>query len=147
MAAWLLLLLLSVCLVLIGTQGSLLEFGHMILLVTRRAPIRSYAFYGCHCGFGGQGPPTDEIDWCCHVHDCCFGRTANMGCNPKWKRYDFHFVNGTVTCNSTENSECAQQACECDREAALCFKQHNDKYGWQYRVYGRHKCVGTAPEC
>ncbi|OCT71086.1 hypothetical protein XELAEV_18037995mg [Xenopus laevis] len=119
----------------------------MTRLITGRAPIRGYAFYGCHCGFGGHGPPTDEIDWCCHVHDCCFDRMSELGCNPKWRRYEFRIKNGTVSCDSPKNSECSQQVCECDREAVLCFKQHNNNYSQQYSVHGRNKCVGPTPEC
>ncbi|XP_063292295.1 basic phospholipase A2 caudoxin-like [Pelobates fuscus] len=128
-------------------QCGLLEFGIMIQRVTGNNAFR-YAFYGCHCGLGGYGRPKDDIDWCCHRHDCCFDVMSAEGCKPMSILYDFDITNGNVTCDILSNSYCARQVCECDREAALCFKQNNHKYSKKHAIYLKHlKCKGLVPEC
>lgn len=56
---------------------------------------------------------------CCHVHDCCFERMSNMGCNPKWKHYDFRIENGTVSCGRTMIIPLKSLQSACDLSAAL----------------------------
>ena len=46
----------------IQIQGSLAEFRQMILLKTGKRAETSYAFYGCHCGWGGKGSSKDATD-------------------------------------------------------------------------------------
>ncbi|XP_053307635.1 group IIE secretory phospholipase A2-like [Spea bombifrons] len=126
----------------------LLEFGTMIHEVTGRSAISFYAFYGCHCGYGGYGQPKDQIDWCCHKHDCCFARMSLLGCRPMTRRYHYDFTDGSLTCDSPKNDDCARLVCECDRDAVLCFKQHDDKYSRKYTFYAKKlRCRGPTPAC
>uniref|UniRef100_A0A8C0MLS3 Phospholipase A2 n=2 Tax=Canis lupus familiaris TaxID=9615 RepID=A0A8C0MLS3_CANLF len=46
----------------IPTQGGIMNLNKMIKQVTRKTPIFSYWFYGCHCGPGGRGQPKDATD-------------------------------------------------------------------------------------
>ena len=46
-----------------AVPGSLLELRVMIEKVTRKPALMSYGFYGCYCGWGGQGTPKDGTDW------------------------------------------------------------------------------------
>ncbi|KAM8927879.1 basic phospholipase A2-like [Pelodytes ibericus] len=130
------------------THGSLLEFRTMINKMTGKNAGISYAFYGCHCGYGGFGPIKDYTDRCCHVHDCCYDVITSFRCQPLAKPYHFYFWNGIVTCDSFRNDECAQQVCECDREASLCFKQNLNTYSSMYTWYMKPiRCLGPTPPC
>ncbi|KAM4652374.1 basic phospholipase A2 caudoxin-like [Discoglossus pictus] len=128
------------------THCGIVDFGNMIHQVVQRSPF-AYILYGCHCGPGGRGMPKDEIDWCCHVHDCCFGVMDTLGCRPMTKRYYFSYENGDLSCDLPVNDECARQVCECDRVAALCFKQHNNKFSKRTSMSMRMFCWGRVPDC
>ncbi|XP_030041752.1 phospholipase A2, membrane associated-like [Microcaecilia unicolor] len=132
-------------------HGGLLEFGIMIYRVTQRNPLISYVAYGCHCGHNGRGAPKDEVDWCCHAHDCCFGRMNELGCRPKTQPYTYTYIDGNLTCTDPENEKpdaaCARQICECDKEAALCFKKNDGKYQRKYTFYINLFCRGPKPQC
>ncbi|XP_029434590.1 basic phospholipase A2 Ts-G6D49-like [Rhinatrema bivittatum] len=143
-------LVIAVCIARVA-HASLLEFGIMIYQMTKRNPLIYYIAYGCHCGHSGKGAPKDEIDWCCHAHDCCFDRISKLGCHPKTQSYKYAYLEGNVTCIDPENetlaSTCARQICECDKEAALCFKRNNDNYKGKYTMYSNLFCTGLQPQC
>ncbi|KAG8431944.1 hypothetical protein GDO86_019052 [Hymenochirus boettgeri] len=115
--------------------------------MTERDPIKHYAFYGCYCGFGGRGAPVDDIDWCCHQHDCCFDVMSSRGCSPKATPYFFSIEDGTVTCDSSWNSDCARGVCVCDRVATSCFRKHNGTYSQKYMTHPQYRCTGPTPGC
>nr|C0HM79.1 RecName: Full=Basic phospholipase A2; Short=svPLA2 [Agkistrodon piscivorus leucostoma] len=93
---------------------NLFQFEKLI----KKSGMLWYSAYGCYCGWGGQGRPKDATDRCCFVHDCCYGKVT--GCNPK--------------CGGT--NPCKKQICECDRAAAICFrdnlKTYDSKTYWKY---------------
>ncbi|XP_073457648.1 phospholipase A2-like [Aquarana catesbeiana] len=130
------------------TYGGVIQFGLMIDKVVRRPPIFSYAFYGCHCGAGGSGWPVDNIDWCCHIHDCCFDSISSRRCYPHWVLYRYDYIDGDITCLDNQLDGCARRACECDREAVLCFKRHNATYSPSNNFYPKStRCDELQPPC
>ncbi|XP_072863855.1 phospholipase A2 group V isoform X4 [Chlorocebus sabaeus] len=108
-----------------AVQGGLLDLKSMIEKVTGKNALTNYGFYGCYCGWGGQGTPKDGTDrvslvtqagvqWCdlsslhprpsvlrcCWVHDHCYGRLEEKGCNIRIQSYKYRFAWGLVTCDS-----------------------------------------------
>nr|1BJJ_A Chain A, AGKISTRODOTOXIN [Gloydius halys]1BJJ_B Chain B, AGKISTRODOTOXIN [Gloydius halys]1BJJ_C Chain C, AGKISTRODOTOXIN [Gloydius halys]1BJJ_D Chain D, AGKISTRODOTOXIN [Gloydius halys]1BJJ_E Chain E, AGKISTRODOTOXIN [Gloydius halys]1BJJ_F Chain F, AGKISTRODOTOXIN [Gloydius halys] len=122
---------------------NLLQFNKMIKEETGKNAIPFYAFYGCYCGWGGQGKPKDGTDRCCFVHDCCYGRLVN--CNTKSDIYSYSLKEGYITCGKGTN--CEEQICECDRVAAECFRRNLDTYNNGYMFYRDSKCTETSEEC
>uniref|UniRef100_A0A2K6TU65 Phospholipase A2 n=1 Tax=Saimiri boliviensis boliviensis TaxID=39432 RepID=A0A2K6TU65_SAIBB len=58
-------------------QGGLLDLKSMIEKVTGKNALKNYGFYGCYCGWGGQGTPkdgTDEPGPFCRVQLCACDR-------------------------------------------------------------------------
>eukprot|EP00117_Sycon_ciliatum_P013981 scpid91622/ scgid14435/ Phospholipase A2; Phosphatidylcholine 2-acylhydrolase len=105
--------------------------------------------YGCWCGVGGSGRTVDAIDECCKVHDKCYERQDS--CYPKSIPYFWHCENGAPICSSKEakywydylrgyNSGCMRRVCECDREAALCFRRHASVYSSSNVNLGQITC-------
>nr|P59071.1 RecName: Full=Basic phospholipase A2 VRV-PL-VIIIa; Short=svPLA2; AltName: Full=DPLA2; AltName: Full=P1; AltName: Full=Phosphatidylcholine 2-acylhydrolase; AltName: Full=Phospholipase A2 4; Short=PLA24 [Daboia russelii]1CL5_A Chain A, PROTEIN (PHOSPHOLIPASE A2) [Daboia russelii pulchella]1CL5_B Chain B, PROTEIN (PHOSPHOLIPASE A2) [Daboia russelii pulchella]1FB2_A Chain A, PHOSPHOLIPASE A2 [Daboia russelii pulchella]1FB2_B Chain B, PHOSPHOLIPASE A2 [Daboia russelii pulchella]1FV0_A Chain A, P len=117
---------------------SLLEFGKMILEETGKLAIPSYSSYGCYCGWGGKGTPKDATDRCCFVHDCCYGNLPD--CNPKSDRYKYKRVNGAIVCE--KGTSCENRICECDKAAAICFRQNLNTYSKKYMLYPDFLCKG-----
>uniref|UniRef100_A0A673U5P3 Phospholipase A2 n=1 Tax=Suricata suricatta TaxID=37032 RepID=A0A673U5P3_SURSU len=103
-------LLTILCLLVALAGGNLVQFGVMIERVTGK-PALQYNDYGCYCGVGGSHWPVDPTDWCCHAHDCCYGRVEKLGCEPKLERYLFSasrdniFCEPEVACKEGELSE------------------------------------------
>nr|XP_037852918.1 phospholipase A2 group V isoform X3 [Chlorocebus sabaeus] len=83
-----------------AVQGGLLDLKSMIEKVTGKNALTNYGFYGCYCGWGGQGTPKDGTDRCCWVHDHCYGRLEEKGCNIRTQSYKYRFAWGLVTCDS-----------------------------------------------
>ncbi|XP_075045699.1 phospholipase A2-like [Mixophyes fleayi] len=144
----------SILLLLLGTvlvavsRGGVMQFGFMVHRVTGRLPFTSYLYYGCHCGPGGRDWPIDDIDWCCHTHDCCYDNLYTMGCKPIIVPYRFSYRNGNLTCVDPDLGGCARQTCECDREIALCFQRYNDNYSiGNTFFFKKTKCWGSKPGC
>ncbi|XP_072283342.1 phospholipase A2-like isoform X1 [Pyxicephalus adspersus] len=128
--------------------GGIIQFGFMIEKMVHRSALKSYAFYGCHCGAGGSGWPVDEIDWCCHVHDCCFESITTKRCYPYWVFYRYHHNNEDITCLDEPLDGCARKACECDRTAALCFKRYDSAYSSSNNFLSKStRCKELQPPC
>ncbi|KAM5321814.1 phospholipase A2 group V isoform 2-T3 [Glossophaga mutica] len=79
--------------------GGLLELKSMIEQVTGKDALTNYGFYGCYCGWGGQGTPKDATDWCCWMHDHCYGLLEKKGCDIRTQYYKHRFSRGLVTCD------------------------------------------------
>ncbi|XDB47259.1 hypothetical protein AB1E18_000856 [Capra hircus] len=92
-------LLTFLCLLVALAGGNLVQFGVMIERTTGK-PALQYNDYGCYCGVGGARWPVDETDWCCHAHDCCYGRLEKLGCEPKMERYLFSATRHSIFCDS-----------------------------------------------
>nr|P20474.2 RecName: Full=Basic phospholipase A2 myotoxin I; Short=MT-I; Short=svPLA2; AltName: Full=Myotoxic phospholipase; AltName: Full=Myotoxin III; AltName: Full=Phosphatidylcholine 2-acylhydrolase; Flags: Precursor [Bothrops asper] len=128
---------------LVGVEGSLIEFAKMILEETKRLPFPYYTTYGCYCGWGGQGQPKDATDRCCFVHDCCYGKLSN--CKPKTDRYSYSRKSGVIICG--EGTPCEKQICECDKAAAVCFRENLRTYKKRYMAYPDLLCKKPAEKC
>nr|C0HJC1.1 RecName: Full=Acidic phospholipase A2 BlatPLA2; Short=svPLA2; AltName: Full=Phosphatidylcholine 2-acylhydrolase [Bothriechis lateralis] len=122
---------------------SLLQFREMITKMTGKEPIFFYAFYGCYCGLGGRGKPQDATDRCCFVHDCCYGKVT--GCDPKKDIYTYSEENGAFVCGGDD--PCKKEICECDKNAAICFRNDLDTYDYKYLLYSPENCQEESEPC
>ncbi|XP_004741360.1 phospholipase A2 group V [Mustela putorius furo] len=118
--------------------GGLLELKSMIEKVTKKNALMSYGFYGCYCGWGGQGIPKDGTDWCCWAHDYCYGWLEEKGCQIRTQPYTYRFAHGWVTCGS--GSLCQQQLCTCDQKLAYCLKRNLGSYNPFYLNFPKDDC-------
>nr|Q9PVE9.1 RecName: Full=Acidic phospholipase A2 S1E6-c; Short=svPLA2; AltName: Full=Phosphatidylcholine 2-acylhydrolase; Flags: Precursor [Calloselasma rhodostoma]AAF03254.1 phospholipase PLA2 precursor [Calloselasma rhodostoma] len=129
---------------LVGVEGSLVQFETMIMKLAKRSGFFWYSFYGCYCGWGGHGLPQDPTDRCCFVHDCCYGKVTN--CNPKTATYSYTEENDGIVCGGDD--PCKKQVCECDRVAAMCFRDNKDTYdGDKYWKLPPQKCQEDPEPC
>nr|AHJ09554.1 phospholipase A2 [Ovophis makazayazaya] len=132
-----------VAVLLMGVEGSLVEFGRMIKEETGKNPFPSYTFYGCYCGLGGQGRPRDTTDRCCLMHDCCYENLT--GCKTKTDPYPYSRKNGVMVCGG--GTWCEKQICECDKAAAICLRDNLDTYNKEYQFYGDFRCKEGPKKC
>ncbi|KAL2086515.1 hypothetical protein ACEWY4_017574 [Coilia grayii] len=124
-------------------KRGLLELAGVIKCSTGRVAM-AYMMYGCYCGLGGQGWPRDKADWCCHKHDCCYGKAEDMGCLSKTEHYSWTCENHTSDCESMKD-KCARTLCRCDREAARCLQ--SAPYNAKYAMWPDFMCGDDHPTC
>uniref|UniRef100_A0A8C4M8K2 Phospholipase A2 n=1 Tax=Equus asinus asinus TaxID=83772 RepID=A0A8C4M8K2_EQUAS len=149
-------LLTLLCLLVALAGGNLVQFGVMIERMTGK-PALQYNDYGCYCGLGtpksGVQPSLAhsplQVDRdpyrCCHAHDCCYGRLEKLGCEPKLEKYLFSASRRRILCAG--RTTCQQQTCECDKRAALCFRDNLGTYNRKYARYPNKLCTGPTPPC
>ncbi|XP_064443629.1 phospholipase A2 group V [Mirounga angustirostris] len=121
-----------------AVPGGLLDLKSMIERVTGKNALTNYGFYGCYCGWGGRGTPKDGTDWCCWVHDHCYGRLEEKGCHIRTQSYKYRFSRGLVTCES--GPPCQAQLCACDRKLVYCLKRNLRSYNPRYQYFPNILC-------
>merc|ERR1712212_936782 len=110
-----------------GVHGSSpLSFYRMIRAITRNDPFR-YNGHGNWCGRGGGGPPVDQVDRCCQMHDECY-QNSSCRIHGILQIYDYkitdHGSNGVeVNCYDPVGT-CKRTICQCDYAAAGCFSEY-----------------------
>ncbi|EHB16571.1 Calcium-dependent phospholipase A2 [Heterocephalus glaber] len=121
-----------------AVPGSLLELKSMIEKVTGKNALMHYGFYGCYCGWGGQGTPKDGTDWCCWMHDRCYGQLERKGCDTRSQYYNYRVTQGLVTCEF--QSFCPMQLCSCDQKLVYCLKRNLWSYNPNYQYFPNVFC-------
>ncbi|XP_052574134.1 phospholipase A2 group V isoform X1 [Peromyscus californicus insignis] len=121
-----------------AVPGGLLELKSMIAKVTGKDPIMNYGFYGCYCGWGGKGTPKDGTDWCCQMHDRCYGELEENGCSIWTQSYNYRFIQGLVVCEYM--SYCPGKLCDCDRKLVYCLRRNLWSYNPLYQYYPNFLC-------
>ena len=115
-------------------QRSSVDLGHM-LYQTGSCNLSSYtklAFgYGNHCGLGGSGSIVDDIDYCCYLHDACWGVMDFSG--QVFEPYEWGYLGGAggplfIACddclpeNMRAESSIKCVICKCDRSFSICLE-------------------------
>nr|AJA90802.1 acidic phospholipase A2 [Azemiops feae] len=132
-----------VAVLLMGVEGGILEFGRMIKEETEKIAFDTYTFYGCNCGWEGLRQPKDANDRCCFEHNCCYGKVT--GCDPKTDPYPYSRENGAIICGG--GTSCENQICECDKAAAICFRENLGTYNEEYMYYEYSNCPEASEQC
>ncbi|XP_055978900.1 phospholipase A2, membrane associated-like [Sorex fumeus] len=130
---------------LLQAHGAIWNFGSMLGKVIGKKAVIDYSLYGCYCGFRDKGTPKDATDQCCFERDCCYRRLRKEGCRTKFAHYKFEYKKDQVTC--VDENPCRKKLCECDKTAALCFKENRNSYNKTYRFYSGRSCQGKSPQC
>lgn len=87
-----------------------------------------YKGYGCYCGFGGHGVPTDGIDQCCRLHDKCYGQSNCISYLEYFVPYVWKCYRGKPLC-AIDHGEwggpdsCAARLCQCDQRLSRCLRR------------------------
>nr|AEY82465.1 PLA2 5 [Crotalus oreganus helleri] len=132
-----------VAVLLLGVEGSLVQFETLIMKVAKRSGLLWYSAYGCYCGWGGHGRPQDATDRCCFVHDCCYGKATD--CNPQTVSYTYGEENGEIVCGGDD--PCGTQIWERDRAATICFPNNIPSYKHKYWLFPPKNCRGGTDPC
>nr|AHJ09513.1 phospholipase A2 [Trimeresurus popeiorum] len=128
---------------LVGVEGSVVQLTKMIVQEMGKNALTSYSLYGCNCGPGGRRKPMDATDRCCFVHDCCYGKVN--GCNPKKAVYIYSLENGDIVCGGDD--PCRKEVCECDKAAAICFRDNMDTYDNKHWNVPSENCQEESERC
>lgn len=110
----------------------------MIETMTGKSAIKNYGFYGCYCGWGGSGIPKDATDWCCQIHDRCYGQLEESHCAIRTRSYKYRFTRGQVICEY--DSFCPMNLCACDRKLVYCLQRNIESYNPLYQYYPNFLC-------
>ncbi|XP_071485084.1 phospholipase A2 A2-actitoxin-Cgg2a-like [Diadema antillarum] len=141
-----------------------LQFAAMIKCTTKTNPLQ-YQGYGCFCGFlNGKWHPVDETDRCCQAHDMCLdnlqatrvcpkgsiflpyaakikgcskNKVAKITCKPRQK------YTGWERAASLGATECAEELCKCDLEAATCLSRHQMNEQFKFKNMNRTLCSAS----
>ncbi|XP_049628476.1 phospholipase A2, membrane associated-like [Suncus etruscus] len=140
-----LLLAMIVAFVLLPTHGDWRDFGNMVKNLTGKHAVADYGSYGCYCGFKSNGPPKDATDWCCFEKHCCYSKLKKKKCETKRLSYKTDYKWKQFICVDVDS--CKKQLCECDKKAAVCFKNNIRSYNKTYQFYKRTNCKGKEPQC
>nr|AEY82466.1 PLA2 6 [Crotalus oreganus helleri] len=132
-----------VAVLLLGVEGSLVQFETLIMKVAKRSGLLWYSAYGCYCGWGGHGRPQDATDRCCFVHDCCYGKATD--CNPKTVSYTYSEENEEIVCGGDDPVR--TQICECDQAATFCFRDNIPSYHNKYWLVPPKNCREEPHPC
>ncbi|XP_042334550.1 phospholipase A2 homolog otoconin-22-like [Sceloporus undulatus] len=122
------------------------QFNEMIQLNTVTFSLANFTNYGCHCGSGTQGFPVDDVDRCCHSHDCCYNKAEMFGCTPHIHTYRFYAQRDKIKCVKSRD-RCEKLICDCDRKAASCFRKHIFTYNPQFKNHPVANCQAQRPFC
>ncbi|XP_075693920.1 phospholipase A2, minor isoenzyme-like [Rhinoderma darwinii] len=112
-----------------------------------KVPLLGINLYGCYCGTGGTGSAVDDVDRCCHLHDCCYRYSRiDLQCHSKIKWQLYHFSCGTAQTQCHSSTVCGRMACECDKQFAECLTKARPKK--KHFFYNkRDKCAGPHDTC
>ncbi|XP_033636824.1 uncharacterized protein LOC117297786 [Asterias rubens] len=145
-------------------KRSVPQFGLMTSCATGENPLE-YNGYGCHCGIGGGGTSVDGTDRCCYIHDRCYDLLESTGlCDDdsndvyimlyQYSQSNCDTANPQIKCKEAEKydllqqllvsqrTECAEELCRCDTEAALCFKRNRNTFSQSFVNFDKEKnCV------
>ncbi|XP_059974422.1 putative inactive group IIC secretory phospholipase A2 [Mesoplodon densirostris] len=139
-----------------STPGSFWQFQRVVKHITGRSAFFSNYGYGCYCGLGGIGTPTDDTDRCCLAHDCCCEKLKQLSCQPVLNGYQFRVANWTVIFECTlgpgAGCLCGLRTCECDTQSASKRTCPNSKQflsSWPCcgRRAGAHLDQGRQASC
>uniref|UniRef100_F6UHQ4 Phospholipase A2 n=1 Tax=Monodelphis domestica TaxID=13616 RepID=F6UHQ4_MONDO len=130
---------------LLQVQGNLKQLEEMIETVTGMNAEENYGFYGCHCGFEGQGFPKDATDKCCAAQGCCYSKLMKEGCDPTMVKYNFTYQDKNIICEP--GNMCQHQTCTCDKTVAYCLQRNLATYDPKYQDIFYFKCFGNNPFC
>ncbi|KAG7459946.1 hypothetical protein MATL_G00216030 [Megalops atlanticus] len=125
------------------SKRGLLELAGAIKCSTGRSAL-AYMMYGCYCGLGGQGWPRDRADWCCHRHDCCYGKAEEAGCQTMIDKYHWTCEDKVPDCDSLKEN-CEKILCKCDKEAAKCLRKA--PFIRKYALWPDFLCGCDYPTC
>nr|DBA17446.1 TPA: hypothetical protein GDO54_002894 [Pyxicephalus adspersus] len=112
-----------------------------------KVPLLAINLYGCYCGSGGSGTPVDDVDRCCHLHDCCYRYSRlDLQCHSKVKWQFYQFSCGKTQTECKSSTLCGRMACECDKQFAECLTKAKAKK--KHFFYNkRDLCVGSHETC
>ena len=97
--------------------------------------------YACNCGSDKTGPAVDKIDDCCRIHKSCYNEITlrRNSCDAQKNIYSLILNDNAIKCDSN-GDECEYAFCDCDREAAQCFKKYLSSLNPSLKNFSKEKC-------